>query len=106
MDLVCFIEKCPSKGLTGLESFVGLRKRIIDDIADKFGREFKWKSTWWSGWTGEAEPYTRRQFLPLFNFSNPFMMNLKLVKSQRSYWSHGDTVEVDLVLGYDLEQVF
>ena len=49
VDLVCFIERCPNKGLTNHEKFLEMRQRIINDIADKFGKAHRWRKDWRKG---------------------------------------------------------
>ena len=44
VDLVCFIEKCPSRGMVEPEDFLRYRTAIISDIAEKVARQFNWSS--------------------------------------------------------------
>ena len=82
VDLVCFIEK--NSQMRSPEDFLSKRQSIIEDIAEEFGAYFSWVKEG-SHWTKEIEglPYeiqNRFEYIPIYNFHNPWMLNVRLVK--------------------------
>jgi len=121
VDLVCFIER--SKGMTQPIEFLRMRETIIEDITRKFGAYFRWVKEG-SRWTSTIEGYPvqeqKSQFIPLYNFHNGYLLNVKLLKAsgKESYslpkeadelFGKSDerepeegVIDVDIIPGFDL----
>ena len=117
VDLVCFIEK--SKELREPVEFLRLRETIIEDIANKFGAYYKWtkEGSHWKGEIKNLSVQDQRSFIPLYNFHNGYLLNVKLMEASggESYSlpkiseqvecdvQMDDTIiDVDIIPGFDL----
>ena len=112
VDLVCFIER--NSLMRSPEEFLSKRQLIIEDIANEFGAYFKWVKEG-SHWTKKIEglPFeiqNLRQYIPIYNYHNGWLLNVTLVKKHRqSDYSLRESealVDVDIIPGFDLYAYF
>ena len=113
VDLVCFIEK--GKNLQSPKEFLKKRGQILDDIANKFGGYHNWIKEG-SRWVADIRGFPvqhQKTFVPLYNFHNEYLLNVKLVEAsgvenyslpENSDESESDeaTIDVDIIPGFDL----